>query len=59
VNEFVKPLSALTNIFNNETTARSPGRLAKCNSAGQCTAVYTLTETEVTRYIGTKVNCQF
>ena len=59
VNEILKPLSALTNIFNNETTARSPGRLAKCNSAGQCTAVYTLTETEVTRYIGTKVNCQF
>jgi hypothetical protein len=59
VDEIVKPLSALTNIFTNETTARSPGRLAKCNSAGQCTAVYTLTETEVTRYIGTKVNCPF
>ncbi len=59
VNEIVKPLSALTNIFSNETTARSPGRLAKCDSTGQCTAVYTLTETEVTRYIGTTVNCQF
>ena len=59
VDDFLQPLSALTNIFVDETTARSPGRLAKCDTAGQCKAIYTVTETEVTRDIGTTVDCNY
>lgn len=57
VDDLLQPLSALTNIFVDETTARSPGRLAKCDTAGQCKAIYTVTE--VTRYIGTTVDCNY
>ncbi len=59
VDNILQPISQLTNIFANQTSAESPGALARCDTAGQCTAIYTLTETEVTRYSGTTVDCNY
>lgn len=49
----------LFNIFTGQISATSPGALTRCDTAGMCRATYTLTESNVTRYIGATVDCQF
>lgn len=62
VDEILRPgptTFQLVNIFSNQSAATSTGWLARCDTANSCTATYTLTETTVTRYIGSMVDCQF
>lgn len=49
----------LVNIFTGQSSATSPGALTKCDTQNTCTVTYTLTETNVTRYLGATVTCQF
>ena len=60
INDILQPGPfQLVNIFTGQSSATSPGALTKCDTQGACTVTYTLTETNVTRYLGATVACQF
>jgi hypothetical protein len=60
IDDILRPLPfQLINFFSGDTVREATGFLSKCDQAGQCTATYTVAETNVTRYIGTTVDCQY
>ncbi len=60
IDDILQPLPfQLINFFSGDTAKDATGFLSKCDQADQCTATYTVTETKVTRYIGTSVDCTY
>ena len=60
IDAILRPLPfQLINFFAGDTARDATGFLSKCDQADQCTATYTVTQTSVTRYIGTAVDCQY
>ena len=49
----------LVNMFSNDTSRTSPGALTQCDTQDACLVTYTLTDTKVTRDIGTTVDCHY
>jgi hypothetical protein len=60
IDDILRPLPfQLINFFSGDTVREATGFLSKCDQVGQCTATYTVAETNVTRYIDTTVDCQY
>lgn len=54
----VGPFS-LVILHSNDTSGTSTGDLTRCDTPDACSATFAVTETQVTREIGTTVECQF
>jgi hypothetical protein len=60
IDNILRPLPfQLINFFSGDTAKDATGFLSKCDQADACVATYTVTETSVTRYMGTAVDCRY
>lgn len=54
----VGPFS-LVSLFTDETSGTSTGDLTRCDTAGQCQATFTVTQSSLAREVGKTVLCEF